>query len=174
MEILSLDQLVAAAKTAFQAGDYVRAAGDFSQAALAYARQGNTLMEAEMKNNQSVCLLQAEQPQAALDLVLGTDKVFAQAGDVRRQGLAVGNQAAALEALGSLDEAAQAYNRSADLLGQAGESDLSATVLKSRAALDLKRGKISDSALNMMGHLSAVKKPTLFQRILKFILRFRP
>ncbi len=173
MDSQSLDQLAEAAKSVFQQGKFTQAAGEFAHLAQSYADRGDDLMAAEMRNNQSVSLLQAGQAAAALDLVLDTDKIFAQAGDLRRQGLALGNRAAALEALGRADEAARDYDQAADLLDRAGEGDLRAMVLKSRAALDLKRGKMTDSAVNMMGHLASLEKPTLFQRFLKFLLRFR-
>ena len=173
MDSQSLEQLAEAAKSIFQQGNFTQAAGEFAHLAQSYADLGDVLMAAEMRNNQSVSLLQAGQAAAALDLVLDTDKIFAQAGDLRRQGLALGNRAAALEALGRADEAARDYDQAADLLDRAGEGDLRAMVLKSRAALDLKRGKVTDSAVNMMGHLASLEKPTLFQRFLKFLLRFR-
>lgn len=169
----SLESLAEAAKQTFQSGNFAQAANEFARLAEQYADQGDALMAAEMKNNQSVALLQNRKAQAALELVLGTEEIFAQAGDLRRQGLAIGNRAAALEALKRIDEAAQAYTRSAELLDQAGATDERAMVQKALAALDLKRGKMTDSAFGMMEHLASVEKPTLFQRFLKFLLRFR-
>lgn len=173
MDSQSLEQQAETAKSIFQQGNFAQAAGEFDRLARLYSDQGDPLMAAEMRNNQSVSLLQAGQAAAALEVVLDTDKIFAQAGDLRRQGLAHGNQAAALEALGRIDEAALGYDQAADLLEKAGERDLRAMVLKSRAALDLKRGKVTDSAYNMMGHLASLEKPSLFQRFLKFLLRFK-
>ncbi|MEW5830872.1 MAG: hypothetical protein AB1846_18425 [Chloroflexota bacterium] len=173
MDSQSLEQLAETAKGVFQQGNFTQAAGEFAHLAQSYADRGEALMAAEMRNNQSVSLLQAGQPESALDVVQDTDKIFAQAGDLRRQGLSLGNRAAALEALGRTDEAARDYDQAADLLERAGERDLRAMLLKSRAALDLKRGKVTDSAINMMEHLTSLEKPTFFQRILKFLLRFR-
>ena len=88
--------------------------------------------------------------------------------------MALGNQAAALEALKRLDEALPLYERAAELFDQAGEKDMRSLVLKSVAAIRLKQGKLSDAGMEMLGSLGAVEKPNLLQRILKFILRFKP
>jgi hypothetical protein len=73
-----------------------------------------------MMNNLSVALLKLGRGQAALDAALGTEQVFAGAHDLRREGMAYGNQAAALEALKRWDDALAAYDRSAQLFGEAG------------------------------------------------------
>jgi hypothetical protein len=44
-------------------------------------------------------------------------------------------------------------------------------VLKSAAAIKLKRGKVTDSAFKMIGSLEAKDKPSLFDRILRSLLR---
>jgi hypothetical protein len=88
--------------------------------------------------------------------------------------MALGNQAAALEALNRADEALQAYGRSEKLFEQIGEGDLQAMVKKSMAAIRLKRGEILQSALNMVGSVEAKSKPSFFERILRFLLRLKP
>jgi len=161
-------------KRAFEARQYEAAAQAFRQAAEGYASQKDALNAAEMHNNLSVALLKAGKAQAALEAAAGTEQVFASSGDVKRQAMSLGNQAAALEALKRVDEAIAAYERSAELFGQAGERDLRSMVLKSAAALKLKRGKVSESAMEMLDSLGSVKKPTLLQRLLKLVLRLKP
>ena len=82
----SPQELVDQAKQTYQAGDYMQAAQEFANAASAYASAQDALMSAEMKNNQSVALLLAGEAQAALDAVAGTEKVFGDSEDFRRQG----------------------------------------------------------------------------------------
>src|SRR6266545_3235852 len=136
-------------RRAFEKKQFDLAADFFRQAAEVYTLSGAGLLAAEMNNNLSVSLLQAGNPQDALKAALGTDQVFAAANDLNRQAMALGNQAAALEALKRYKEA---------------------MVMKSAAALKLKTGKITDSAFKMMGALEAKQKPTLFERILRFLL----
>ncbi len=130
------------------------------------------LMAAEMRNNMSVALLQAGRAQESLTAALDTDQVFAGADDIKRQGMALGNQAAALEALNRYDEAIEKYDLAAQLFSQAGEGDLRSLVMKSSAAIKLKTGRVTDSAFKMMGSLEAKEHPGFFERILKFFLRF--
>lgn len=160
-------------KRLFEAGEYDPAAQVFRQAADEYAARGDPLNAAEMQNNLSVALLKAGHARQALEAALGTDETFARAGDTKRQAMALGNQAAALEALDRRDEALAAYERCAALFKQAGEGDLQALVLKSAAALRLRRGQVSAAADTMLGSLGATRKPSIFQRILKFLLRIR-
>ena len=166
------DQIAAQGKLAFENKNFIEAVELFRQAADGYTAGRAGLMAAEMKNNMSVALLQAGKAREALDAVLGTDQLFEGAKDIKRQGMAVGNQAAALEGLNRYDEAIAAYERSAQLFGQAGEGDLRAMVMKSAAAIKLKTGKITDSAFKMIGSLDVKDNPSFFERILKFFLRF--
>jgi tetratricopeptide (TPR) repeat protein len=164
------NQLAEQGKQAYQNKNFDEAADLFNQAAEGCA--GDGLMAAEMRNNMSVALLQADKPQESLTAALGTDLVFAEAKDIKRQGMALGNQAAALEALHRYDEAVEKYDLAAQLFDQAGDGDLRALVMKSSAAIKLKTGKVTASAFKMMGSLEAKDNPSFFERILKFFLRF--
>ncbi|MBT7992032.1 MAG: hypothetical protein HN769_19420 [Anaerolineae bacterium] len=158
-------------KKAFERGDFEKAIQSFSNAAENYTTEEKLLNAAEEKNNLSVALLQAERAEEALEAAKGTDTIFAQAGDKLKQAMAIGNQAAALDELGDLDEAIVLYHQSASLFAEIGEGDYQETVLKSIAAIELRSGKLQNTAQTMLASLSATKKPNLFQRFLKFILR---
>ncbi len=169
---LEPDQIAAQGKNAFEHKKFDEAAEFFRQASEGYTMGRAGLMAAEMKNNMSVALLQAGKPQEALEAALGTDQIFQSAKDIKRQGMSLGNQAAALESLNRYDEAIATYERSAELFAQAGEGDLRSMVMKSAAAIKLKTGKITESAFKMMGSLDVKENPSFFERILKFFLRF--
>jgi len=158
-------------KNAFANGDFKTAIQAFSQSAEAYRQAEKPLDAAEAQNNLSVALLQAKRAEEALEAAQGTDLIFAEANDKLRQAMALGNQAAALDALGKTENALELYRKSAALFGEIGEGDYQETVLKSIAALELKTGKIQDTAYTMLESLGAAKKPSLFQRFLKFLLR---
>jgi tetratricopeptide (TPR) repeat protein len=162
------------AQRAYKAREYKRAAKLFHQAAQGFALGHDELLAAEMKNNASVAHLQAGNPQQALDAALDTDKVFENAKDVKRWAIAVGNQAAALDELGRWQEALSAYEHSAQLFSAVNEKDSRALMLKSAAGVKLKRGRVSESAFEMIGALEAKANPSIFERILRFLLRFRP
>ena len=158
-------------KKYFGKGDFENAVQSFSNAVKIYTEEENFLDAAEAKNNLSVALLQAERAEESLEAVHGTDLVFAEAKDLLRQAMALGNQAAALDALGQSDKALEKYAKSAALFGEIGEGDLEATVLKSMAAIKFRKGKLQDTANIMLDSLGATQKPNLFQRFLKFIMR---
>ncbi|MBT3337315.1 MAG: tetratricopeptide repeat protein [Anaerolineae bacterium] len=158
-------------KEAFEQGDFDKAVDLFDAAAEAYIQEGNLVDAAEAKNNLSVALLQTQRAEESLKAALETDVVFEEANDPLRQAMALGNQAAALDALGRLDEALALYESSAALFGGINEKDYQATVLKSIAGIKLRKGKFQDTAYTMLDSLGAAPKPNIFQRILKFFLR---
>lgn len=162
---------VQAGLQAFQAGDYQAAATHFEEAAQACASAGDAPAAAEMQNNRSVALLKAGNAAEALQAAGGTDEVFAQIADLRRQGMALGNQAAALEALGRLKEASEKYERSAELLKQTGETQLRAHVLESLSALQLRTGNQLQAMATMQSALASKKKLSLKDRLLNNLLK---
>lgn len=159
------------AKQEYEKGNFAIAATMFSQAAQAYAATRDELNAAEMKNNQSVALLQAGKAKEALQATDGTEAIFQQAGDLKRQGVAVANRAAALEGLKKSKEALAEYDRAASILEQAGEGDMHSMVRKAAANLNLKLGRVTDSQMDVLDSLRLTEKPTLTQRIMKFLLR---
>ena len=167
---LSPQEIADQAKLKYQDGDHLQAARAFGEAATAYANTGDNLMAAEMKNNQSVALLLAGEAQAALDVVEGTEKVFSDSGDFRRQGLALANQASALQALKRLKEAMDCYKGAGDALEKANEGDLRAEVLQLLSALYLRRFKLYDAAITLQSGLAGAQNLNWKQRFMKKII----
>jgi tetratricopeptide (TPR) repeat protein len=158
-------------KQAYEKRDYLAAADLFLQAAQAYASQQDKMNAAEMKNNQSVALLQGGKAKEALQATEGTEEIFQKAGDIKRQGIAVSNRAAALEELKQWKEALAEYDRAASLFEEIGEGDMHSIVRKAAANINLKHGRLNDSQMDVYDSLRLVKKPTLIQRIMKFLVR---
>jgi len=158
-------------KKEYEQENYLAAADRFGQAAQAYLMMQDDLNAAEMKNNQSVALLQAGRAKEALQATEGTEEIFRNANDIKRQGIAVSNRAAALEGIKSWKEALAEYDRAASLFEQIGEGDMHSMVRKSAANLNLKRGRVTDSQMDVFDSLRLVEKPTLLQRIMKFLVR---
>jgi tetratricopeptide (TPR) repeat protein len=158
-------------KKEYEQENYLAAADRFAQAAQAYALKKDELNAAEMKNNQSVALLQAGKAKEALQATEGTEEIFQKTGDIKRQGIAVSNRAAALEGLKQWKEALAEYDRAASLFEGIGEGDMHSTVRKAAANLNLKRGRLTDSQMDVFDSLRLVEKPTLLQRIMKFLVR---
>ncbi len=173
MTSLSPEQLADEARRLYQAGDFAAAAEAYGRAAEAYAGAQDALMAAEMRNNQAVSLLRARRPEAALSAVQGTDAVFEQAGDWKRQGMALANLASALEALKRRKEAMTYYQRAADALEKAGEGDLRVEIMQLLAMDYLRRGKFFDAVLALQSGMAGVKNPTPRQKLFKKLLFLR-
>ena len=173
MTVLSPKDLAANALRVYQEGDFKNAAHLFADAAAAFQSLGNYLDAAEMKNNQSVALLQAGDAQGAFTAAHGTAEVFFAGQDFRRQGMAYGNEATALKASGRLDESARCYQLSADALEKAGEDQLRASVMQDLAVIQLRQGQVMKALLSLQLGVTGVKHPSLKQRIMRGLLRLR-
>jgi tetratricopeptide (TPR) repeat protein len=168
---MDLNQIIDTAKKDFHDRKFKQAIQGFETALDALHSDGKSLEAAEMANNLSVAYLQNKDKTKALEIVLGTDQIFAEHGDVVKQAMALGNQAAALEALKRFDEAEQAYQNSADLLEETGEQELRGYVLQSLSALQLRRGRQIDGLISMKSGLDGQEKLSLRQRFLRWILK---
>lgn len=169
-EVLSPKQIIKEAKSAYKAGDFATAAQSFEAARQGYLSTDDIVMAAEMANNASVALLQAGDKAGALSAVEGTDTIFLEAGDRKRQAMALGNQAAALEALGHLEKAERTYWKSAEILKEIGEKDLRVDVMQSISALQLRTGRQLQAVASMHAGVNDIDKPTPKQRFLKRLL----
>jgi tetratricopeptide (TPR) repeat protein len=170
-EIINPHTLAEDGKKEYAKNNFKAAAGLFAQAAQAYTSVQDELNAAEMKNNESVALLQAGNAKGALQATDGTEAIFQKAGDIKRQGVAVSNRAAALEELKKWQEALAEYDRAASLFEQAGEGDMHSIVRKAAANLNLKHGRIGHSQMDVYDSLRLVEKPTFTQRIMKWLMR---
>ncbi len=170
-ENYDLQTLIKQAKEAYEAEEYLQAAQGFEAAAHASELSGDVLNAAEMQNNRSVALLKARNPEAALESARGTDLVFAQAGDLRRQGMALGNQAAALDDLRRDEESIATYQQSAALFEQAGEKDMRALVLRRVSALQYRQKNTPAALSTMLDALNCQTRLSLQDRILKGLLK---
>lgn len=169
-EVISPNQLYKEGQSAYEDGEYQQAAQSFEAAAEGYLAAGDEVMAAEMRNNQSVAFLQSGDGEAALLALEGTIAIFEAANDNRRIGMAWGNMGAALEALNRFDEAADAYQRSAEILKEVGEEDLRIHVVRSLSALQLKSGRQLEALSTMQAGLEGVDRPTTKQKLLKRLL----
>lgn len=158
-------------QAAYKRKAYPEAAEFFRLAARAFAAENLVLEAAEAANNWSVAALMAGDATTALMAVDGTDAVFAATGDIQRQGMAVGNLAAAYEALGKDEEAMLNYELSAELLEQAGEGDFRLHVLQKLSALQLKTGQQIPALYTLRAGLDGIATPNPKQRLLKRLLK---
>ena len=170
-EAITPEQLSKEAERAYKSKDYLSAAQSYSAAADGYKISGEVVPAAEMRNNASVAYLQGNQPQDALEAALGTDQVFEDAAEIRKQAMALGNQAAAYEALNQLESAARAYQDSSDLLKQIGDHELRPAVMQSLSAVQLRQGQQMDALVTMQAGLEEIEKPSLKQKLVKKLLQ---
>jgi tetratricopeptide (TPR) repeat protein len=162
--------LIEKARQAYQAEEFDQAASLFESAAASYRSAGDEPNAAEMENNRSVALLMGGNAQGALEAVQGTAETFARAGDVRRQGMALANHGAALEALKKIDEALALYEQASDLLKQSGENEMRAQVQKSMSALQLRKGRQGQALASMKAALDNQPRLSVKDRFLKRLL----
>jgi tetratricopeptide (TPR) repeat protein len=155
----------------FQSGDFIIARDDFLHAVEGYTLMGDGCSVAEINNNLSTVYLKLKDAPSAWKAVAGSDVVFEQAGDTRRQALALGNQAAVLEALGKLDQAMEKYEACADLLKKVGDHDNRVIVLQSLSQLQLRKGRQLEAITSMQIALDNKHELGLRERVLNWLLK---
>lgn len=163
-------EMVKQAKARYEAEEFQKAADLYAAAAAFYREASDAVNAAEMENNRSVALLQAGDAQGALDAAQGTDLVFAETGDLRRQAIALGNQAAAYEELKQFEPAYELYVRSSDLLKTAGEDDMRSYVLKRISNLQAQRGDRLEAIASLHTALETRQKLSVKERALKGLM----
>lgn len=168
-----LNATVEKAKEIYRAGDFQSAADTFREAAKAYLSKGDTLMAAEMKNNECVALLRAGQLASALEAVNGTADIFNAAEDARRLGTAHANRASVLHGLKRTEDAVVDYIQAADALEKAGEYEMRLEVMQILAGIYLRKGKFINAVMALQSGLAGIKHPTGKQKLLKKLLFFR-
>jgi tetratricopeptide (TPR) repeat protein len=175
MTSTAIQQLAEQAMQLFKDDEFDQAAALFQQAAEKFQESGEANLAAEARNNQSVALLQAGNPQGALSAALGTEKIFSEAGDGVRQAQALGNQAAAHEALHHLDQAANLYLQAAEIFKSSNELDFFSLVMKNVSSIRMRQRKFLDSLFAMNQALSVKSRLTFRERIIRSLsnLAFR-
>jgi tetratricopeptide (TPR) repeat protein len=107
----------------YRSGQLRRSGQMYAQAAGNLLESGDALMAAEMANNRSVALLQAATIRARCKAARIQIRSLPRQAIYAGRAVALGNQAAALEALNRTDEALKKYWQCSDLLKQTGEKD---------------------------------------------------
>lgn len=166
----SVQKLSKEAQDAYQIEEFALSARKYQDAAAEAARMGDELTAAEMANNRSVALLKGGDAVGAYEAARGTDQVFQHAGDARRQAIALGNQASALEALKKPSEAMPLYQQAADLFKGLGENEMRGIVLKSMSYLQFRTGKRFEAMATMRAALDGQKHLSLRELVLKSLL----
>jgi tetratricopeptide (TPR) repeat protein len=159
------------AKVLYGAGKFLQAAEGFSQAADFYLDQGDSLLAAEMRNNQSVALLKAKKPRLALEAVTGTEQVFQESGNPVKQAMALANRATALQELDQKQQAIADFVRAAELFQESGEKEMYLQTMQSISALKLKTRNLPGAIFAMQEGLESLEKPNLRQKLLRKLLK---
>lgn len=168
---LSPKNLSSAGQAAYQARKFPEAAVAFEQAARAYRASGDEVAAAEAANNSSVAYLQAGNAQKAFEMAENTHLVFATQGDLTRQGMALANQAAALEGLKRFKEALELYRQSSEAFKSSGDHELRAMVLQNISALQLRTGEQLQALATMDAALEQKKRLSPKEKFLKRLLK---
>lgn len=166
-----LTELQNTARNDFSAKRYTQAAEEYQHCAQLFAEAGDSLMEAEMRNNQSVALLMAGQPRQAYEAAQGTDQFFAAKGDLKRQAMALGNLAAALEDLKEYAQSFQAYEQADELLKTLDEKEMRSMLLKRKAFVQTKLGRNLEAASTYNASIETDPHPSVKGKLVNRFFR---
>jgi len=159
-----------AAMKAYNGGKLEEAIDAFQAAERAYGESGDDAKVAEMANNRSVALLQANRPEEALQAAIGTSLTFEEHQLPLFAAQAVGNMAAALEALKRFEEARNHYRQCADSLGKLGAVEQQAAALQGLSRVQLQLGQPLPAVAALEAGLEAKSDTGFRTRLLRWLL----
>jgi len=151
---------------AYKKKKFKAAAQSFVECIRLLDEEQDALSAAEMRNNLSVVLLELKLPEDSLSVLKDTDLVFEKAGDTKRQAMALGNMASALQALKKYPEALSFFENSAELFKTINEAELRAITLQKIADLQLKTGKQYQAMASLEASYDQNEKKTIKERVL--------
>ena len=156
--------------TAYKKKNFTVAKENFSECIRLLDEQNDYLNAAEMRNNLSVVLLELKKPEEALRVLQGTDVTFAEGNDKKRQAMALGNIATALQMNGELVEALTRFEQSAELFREINDPELRSITLKKISNLQLKTGKQFQALASLDASYDQSEKKSVKDRILQSFL----
>lgn len=142
----------------------------FQACLLYYEENGDELAVAEARNNLSVTHLGMKDALSAYEEVVHTDEIFARHGDRKRQGMAIANTAAALEALDRKEEALALYEQVLDIFKEIGEKEMRASILRRVSDLQLKTKRGFQAIASMEAAYDQKEKKPLKDSFFKSLL----
>jgi len=155
---------------AYQKKKFKDAARIFVECIRLLEEEKDFVSAAEMRNNLSVVLLELKMPEEALSTLKDTDLEFEKAGDKKRQAMALGNMASALQALNKNEEALVFFESSSELFKEIHETELRAITLQKIADLQLKTGKHYQALASLEASYDQNAEKSLKERVMKGFL----
>lgn len=154
----------------FQKKQYPLAADYFTRAAEAAKENQRDLDEAEIRNNLSVTYLMTGNAQQAYDAAVGTDKVFAAHDDLKRQAMALGNIAQALEELKDYSQSLSVYDEAIDLLKGQNLNDIRSMLFRRKAIVQGKAGETYQAVASLDSSIDTKPSQGFKEKFLKQFL----
>ena len=151
---------------AYKKKNFKAAAQNFVECIRLLEEENDTLSAAEMRNNLSVVLLELKLPEDALSTLKDTDIVFEKAGDMKRQAMALGNMAAALQAMKKIPEALAFYESSAEIFKSTNETELRAITLQKISDLQMRTGKQFQALASLEASYDQNEQKSVKERVL--------
>lgn len=164
---MDIEELKKNAQAAYDKQNYSMAVELFAEAATLSENNNFPLDSAELKNNASVAALMNNDAQHAFQLAEHTEEIFLQRGDNKRAGIALANQASALEAMGKNTQAFALFSEASKILKDAGEKDLRSYTLKRMSTLQIKQGKQFEALGSMSAALDNASSLSAREKVLK-------
>lgn len=172
METKDPTALEAEGRACYDAGDYDHALERFRAAQKAFVERGDQAGVGEMWNNIGVVYYRRRQWRQAEEALLKASQLAEESENPSGKAKALGNLGSLYARRGLHAEAANHLNEAVAIFRQIGDQENAEATLRALANLSLKRANWLEAILQYERQLAIVSKPTLWQRLQRWMIRF--
>ena len=151
----------------FNRGAHSEAAAAFQKALAAYEAEGKADMVGEMRANLGMIAREQNRFDEAQNLLRDALATFEEIGDAKRIAMVKANLGGVLASKGDKEAAYDLYVQAADAFQELGETAMQGEILKTMAALQIKRGKFGQGREIMADAVGMADTDGFSARLLK-------
>lgn len=157
----------------FQEGLYDEAARRLSEAMEHFAEDGREVEAGEMLNNIGIIRRKQSRWEEACAALEEAHRTFVRAEDKSREAQALGNLASVYASLKRREDAEKAWVTASSLFDELGDRQKQGDTMMALGLSLFKSGQRQEGLATYQAGMAMVEKPTLTQRLYKFLLRMQ-
>lgn len=155
----------------FRDGMYPEALAAFEQALEGFEESGDRINAAETMNDIGVVHRTERRPDDAIAALEKARLAFEELGDGSRAAQALANTGGVYAIIKERDKAIETYRQASEIFAELGDGDRQGATLLALGSVQLRQARWGDAMATYYGGLSALTRPSIFQRLFLALLK---